>query len=133
MLVPSLKITTGHASVDEELPQGHLTFSLAALSSYNDDIGPLAQWLEQGTHNPLVVGSNPTGPTNSTAYGILGRLPGRVLTPVIDHVGIGSIEPVRMRTLHGDTLRDHPESVGAHPAVGIFASQVDASLYRRSA
>ena len=25
--------------------------------------GPLAQWLEQGTHNPLVVGSNPTGPT----------------------------------------------------------------------
>ena len=25
--------------------------------------GPLAQWLEQGTHNPLVVGSNPTGPS----------------------------------------------------------------------
>ena len=25
--------------------------------------GPLAQRLEQGTHNPLVVGSNPTGPT----------------------------------------------------------------------
>ncbi len=25
--------------------------------------GPVAQWLEQGTHNPLVVGSNPTGPT----------------------------------------------------------------------
>ena len=24
--------------------------------------GPVAQWLEQGTHNPLVVGSNPTGP-----------------------------------------------------------------------
>jgi hypothetical protein len=25
--------------------------------------GPLAQRLEQRTHNPLVVGSNPTGPT----------------------------------------------------------------------
>ena len=25
--------------------------------------GAVAQWLEQGTHNPLVVGSNPTGPT----------------------------------------------------------------------
>jgi hypothetical protein len=24
--------------------------------------GPLAQWLEQRTHNPSVVGSNPTGP-----------------------------------------------------------------------
>lgn len=28
-----------------------------------DIFGPMAQWLEQGTHNPLVVGSNPTGPT----------------------------------------------------------------------
>jgi hypothetical protein len=26
--------------------------------------GPVAQWLERRTHNPLVVGSNPTGPTN---------------------------------------------------------------------
>jgi hypothetical protein len=25
--------------------------------------GSVAQGLEQGTHNPLVVGSNPTGPT----------------------------------------------------------------------
>jgi hypothetical protein len=25
----------------------------------------VAQWLEQGTHNPPVVGSIPTGPTNS--------------------------------------------------------------------
>ena len=25
--------------------------------------GPVAQWLEQGTHNPLVAGSNPAGPT----------------------------------------------------------------------
>ena len=25
--------------------------------------GPVAQWLEQATHNRLIVGSNPTGPT----------------------------------------------------------------------
>ena len=28
--------------------------------------GSVAQGLEQGTHNPLVVGSNPTGPTKNT-------------------------------------------------------------------
>ena len=36
------------------------------ISSYGriDQIfGPLAQWLEQGTHNPLVLGSNPRWPT----------------------------------------------------------------------
>ena len=27
--------------------------------------GPVAQRLEQGTHNPLVRGSNPCGPTNA--------------------------------------------------------------------
>ena len=26
--------------------------------------GPIAQWSEQGTHNPLVTGSSPVGPTN---------------------------------------------------------------------
>ena len=26
--------------------------------------GAVAQWLEQGTHNPWVVGSIPTGPTH---------------------------------------------------------------------
>ena len=25
--------------------------------------GAVAQWLEQGTHNPLVVGSSPSGPS----------------------------------------------------------------------
>ena len=29
-----------------------------------DAFGPIAQRLEQGTHNPLVAGSNPAGPTN---------------------------------------------------------------------
>lgn len=27
--------------------------------------GPVAQWLEQETHNPLVAGSNPAGSTKS--------------------------------------------------------------------
>ena len=30
--------------------------------------GPVAQRLEQGTHNPLVVGSNPSGPTNTSVW-----------------------------------------------------------------
>ena len=28
--------------------------------------GPVAQWLVQGTHNPLVAGSSPAGPTTPT-------------------------------------------------------------------
>jgi hypothetical protein len=55
------------------------------------------------------------------------------LTPVVDHVRIGPIEPVCMRTLHRDTLHSHPISVGAQAPVGIFARQVHASLYNRSA
>lgn len=34
--------------------------------------GPVAQWLEQGTHNPLVPGSSPGGPTNQS-HAILRR------------------------------------------------------------
>src|SRR5262249_52403485 len=30
--------------------------------------GPIAQWLEQGTHNPLVLGSSPGGPTSFPLY-----------------------------------------------------------------
>src|SRR5205807_822329 len=40
-------------------------------------IGPLAQRLEQRTHNPLVVGSNPTGPTTIFAFNVMARLPSR--------------------------------------------------------
>ena len=36
--------------------------------------GPVAQRLEQGTHNPLVVGSNPTGPTTSTSLSLIGKV-----------------------------------------------------------
>src|SRR5271166_893202 len=33
-----------------------------------DAAGPVAQRLEQGTHNPLVGGSNPSGPTTTIAW-----------------------------------------------------------------
>lgn len=40
--------------------------------------GPVAQWSEQGTHNPLVVGSIPTGPTAARrTEGALDRSPPR--------------------------------------------------------
>ena len=29
-------------------------------------VGPVAQWLEQGAHNALVGGSSPSGPTTAT-------------------------------------------------------------------
>src|ERR1039458_10447022 len=32
---------------------------------YCEPVGPIAQWLEQATHNRLVGGSNPSGPTIS--------------------------------------------------------------------
>ncbi len=33
------------------------------IPQYTSGKGPVAQRLEQGTHNPLVLGSNPSGPT----------------------------------------------------------------------
>ncbi len=33
------------------------------IPQYSSGNGPVAQRLEQGTHNPLVLGSNPSGPT----------------------------------------------------------------------
>src|SRR5438445_4514188 len=43
------------------------------------DPGPLAQRLEQRTHNPLVPGSNPGGPTKNchAAFTNSGRVPSR--------------------------------------------------------
>jgi hypothetical protein len=39
----------------------HRNMQSKILNSLN---GPVAQWLEQGTHNALVAGSNPAGSTN---------------------------------------------------------------------
>ena len=35
--------------------------------------GPIAQRLEQQTHNLLVLGSNPSGPTNAVLDGLCSR------------------------------------------------------------
>ncbi|SON75594.1 hypothetical protein XFF6166_110006 [Xanthomonas citri pv. fuscans] len=41
--------------------------------SRRQTLGPIAQRLEQRTHNPLVPGSNPGGPTISISNSVLGR------------------------------------------------------------
>src|SRR5882672_3822386 len=43
------------------LPNPAKSYKIDTLAS----VGPVAQRLEQRTHNPLVLGSNPSGPTNS--------------------------------------------------------------------
>ena len=42
--------------------ESHFTTAINALS-HSGCRGGLAQWLEQGAHNALVVGSNPSPPT----------------------------------------------------------------------
>jgi hypothetical protein len=42
---------------------GVVVYTLRVLVTSKKTRGPLAQRLVQRTHNPLVVGSNPTGPT----------------------------------------------------------------------
>jgi hypothetical protein len=39
-----------------------------------DLVGPVAQRLEQRTHNPLVLGSNPSGPTSTKKRNAIGRV-----------------------------------------------------------
>jgi hypothetical protein len=47
-------------------------------------VGPVAQRLEQRTHNPLVLGSNPSGPTNLTRdLRIYQTIPGLSAPPVV--------------------------------------------------
>src|ERR1700704_968938 len=45
-------------------------------------VGPVAQRLEQRTHNPLVLGSNPSGPTNFIRSG-----PNTWVTQPADYMG----------------------------------------------
>ena len=54
------------------------------------------------------------------------------LTPIVDHVGIGPVESLCMRTLHGDALHGHSISAVAHVPIGILACQVDPGLDRRA-
>ena len=57
--------------------------------------GPLAQRLEQGTHNPLVAGSNPAGPTSSKRAGQALRMP--------DLLGIVGVFPAGLG-VHGERM-----------------------------
>lgn len=50
--------------LDIKQPYGRQAIDPTSRITYNQHpLGPLAQWLEQATHNRLVVGSNPTGAT----------------------------------------------------------------------
>ena len=42
--------------------------SFFPLQETGGDFGTLAQWLEQGSHKPLVVGSNPTCPISKDTH-----------------------------------------------------------------
>lgn len=41
-----------------------IDFIMKSIFTYFNYFGPLAQWLEQATHNRLVAGSNPARATN---------------------------------------------------------------------
>src|SRR6476661_301453 len=49
-------------------------------------VGPVAQWSEQGTHNPPVAGSIPAGPTH--------RISGNVISAVVVGVENGPVVTV---------------------------------------
>ena len=64
VLDPSIVLTW----CDERSENGYNASGVSSLHSNPRMLiylGPLAQRLEQRTHNPLVEGSNPSGPTNS--------------------------------------------------------------------
>jgi hypothetical protein len=77
-------------------------------------VGPVAQRLEQRTHNPLVLGSNPSGPTNLSAeFQFVSRSPTRAEQA-------GSLVSAR-------GLRVYPTSPGlsAPPVVGLRSKVIE--------
>ena len=50
-------------AIDNNMPRRILFYTNMRNKIRNALHGPVAQRLEQGTHNPLVAGSNPAGPT----------------------------------------------------------------------
>ena len=51
-------------AIDNNIPS-RIQFHRCMQKKINDSLqGPVAQWLEQGTHNALVAGSSPAGSTN---------------------------------------------------------------------
>jgi hypothetical protein len=53
--------------------KNHLSFTIKFCKIHPLTSGPIAQRLEQRTHNPLVVGSNPTGPTDVHVFAPVSR------------------------------------------------------------
>ncbi len=51
-------------AIDNDIPRRISFFQNMRNKVQNAINGPVAQWSEQGTHNPLVAGSNPAGSTN---------------------------------------------------------------------
>ena len=47
---------------------------VAGSSPVSPVVGSIAQWLEQRTHNSLVVGSSPTGPNKRERRAMMARL-----------------------------------------------------------
>ena len=60
------RASQGFSRCQRKLDVGYRMFDVRALSR----IGPVAQRLEQGTHNPLVPGSNPGGPSPESFLGL---------------------------------------------------------------
>ncbi len=56
-------IGIGPVLVDNESPDFSPSWLYTLIDISAEKQGPVAQRLEQGTHNPLVAGSNPAGPT----------------------------------------------------------------------
>ena len=50
-------------AIDNDVPRRILFYTNMRNKIRNTLSGPVAQRSEQGTHNPLVAGSNPAGPT----------------------------------------------------------------------
>ena len=51
-------------AIDNNIPRRILFYTNMTNKISHALYGPVAQWSEQGTHNPLVAGSNPAGSTN---------------------------------------------------------------------
>ena len=81
-------------------------------------LGPVAQWLEQGTHNPLVGGSNPSGPTSyAPGKAALGGREWQVNPMEFEW------DPVKA------DLNLHKHGVSFHEAASVFADPLSLTYY----
>ena len=78
-------------------------------------LGPIAQWLEQATHNRLVGGSNPSGPTEV-------RFPAMML----DEIAAGLTPVYKLSSMPTDEMEEAAHS--CDPVPGPSAEAVDPVL-----